>query len=56
MWRLSSKTAASSAEEEEWGSALWEEVVAQNGKTYYWNTKTGAAQWEKPVEGGEESP
>lgn len=27
---------------------VWEEVVANNGKTYYWNIETGETTWEKP--------
>lgn len=28
---------------------VWEEVVANNGKIYYWNTDTGETTWKKPT-------
>ncbi len=32
--------------------SIWEEVIANNGKVYYWNTRTGETQWSKPEDFG----
>ncbi len=31
------------------GSQEWQAITDENGTTYYYNTITGEAQWEKPA-------